>query len=147
MQLDVEVSPPANIWNLSSQDSTSPLWKLIDTFRYINFFLVKSVQTDGRTESDAYEPTVHKHRWAQISTGGLKNETGCFHSMPVNSEIKLLSRSDIECILSVTNSFYFFDPVFFCVTIRRHEWTMEYHVSYPSASLTGLFIQGWKTKE
>ena len=30
MQLDVEVSPPANIWNLSSQDSSSPLGKLTD---------------------------------------------------------------------------------------------------------------------
>ncbi len=32
-----------------------------NTFRDMNFFLV----TDGGTESDAYEPTVHKHRWAQ----------------------------------------------------------------------------------
>ncbi len=27
----------------------------------MNFFLV----TDGQTESNAYEPTMHKHRWAK----------------------------------------------------------------------------------
>ena len=30
MQLDVEVSPPGNVWNLSSQGSTLPLGKRID---------------------------------------------------------------------------------------------------------------------
>ncbi len=30
MQLDVEVSPPANVWILTFQGSTSPLGKLID---------------------------------------------------------------------------------------------------------------------
>ncbi len=38
------------------------------TFRDMNFFLVwiiVKLHTDGQTESDAYEPTVHKRRWAQ----------------------------------------------------------------------------------
>ncbi len=30
------------------------------------FGLVTDRQTDRQTESEAYEPTVHKHRWAQI---------------------------------------------------------------------------------
>ncbi len=42
------------------------------TLQYMNYFLVLSFgqvtsdgRTDGRTESDAYEPTVHMHRCAQ----------------------------------------------------------------------------------
>ncbi len=31
----------------------------------VNFGPVTDGQTDRRTESDAYEPTVHKHRCAQ----------------------------------------------------------------------------------
>ncbi len=30
----------------------------------MNFF-PSQIRTDRQTESDAYEPTVHKHRWAQ----------------------------------------------------------------------------------
>ena len=32
---------------------------------FFNFGLVTDRQTDRQTESDAYEPTVHWHRWAK----------------------------------------------------------------------------------
>ena len=39
------------------------------TFGLVTFGPVTDGQTDGQTdrqtESDAYEPTVHKHRWAK----------------------------------------------------------------------------------
>ena len=42
-----------------------------DTFGVMNYclvwFLVQSRRTDGRTESDAYEPTCKLYRWAQWS--------------------------------------------------------------------------------
>ncbi len=34
----------------------------------MNFGLVTDIQTDIQTEYDAYEPTVHTHRWAQKLT-------------------------------------------------------------------------------
>ncbi len=40
-----------------------------DLFSSLNFGQVTDRQTDGRTESDAYEPTVHKHRCAQKLEG------------------------------------------------------------------------------
>ncbi len=36
------------------------------SYRDMNYCLVNfGPVTDGQTQSDAYEPTVHKHRWAQ----------------------------------------------------------------------------------
>ncbi len=49
------------------------------------FLLQTDRQTDRRTESDAYEPTVPH---TQV---GSKNETGCFHSLPGNPIHSLLN--------------------------------------------------------
>ncbi len=54
MQLDVEVSPPAFGRDLFKRNGTV-------SKRNMNLCLV----TDRHTESNAYEPTVHTHRWAQ----------------------------------------------------------------------------------
>ena len=81
MQLDVDVSPPAYIIKMktpacrTSRESMgykTPHTTL--TFLYCpNDFLSSDFLsrvnfgqvTDIQTESDAYEPTVHTHRWAQ----------------------------------------------------------------------------------
>ena len=43
-----------------------------NTSRDMNFFhLIFGQVTDGQMESDAYEPTLHKHRWAQKRGEGL----------------------------------------------------------------------------
>ena len=35
----------------------------------MNYFLLTDRQTDGQTEGDAKEPTVHEHRWAKKIKG------------------------------------------------------------------------------
>ncbi len=62
MQLDVDVSPPAIILSVwltltkghNREDMQADDYELLSS----NFGLVTDRQTDGRTESDAYEPTV-----------------------------------------------------------------------------------------
>ena len=61
-QLDVGMSPPANIMSFSLTD---PCHSSDMNYCPVNFCLVILSQTDGQTESDAYEPTVHEHRWAK----------------------------------------------------------------------------------
>ncbi len=43
-----------------------------NTFGDMNFFS----SPDGRTESDAYEPTVHMHRWAQKKGNSYRPHLG-----------------------------------------------------------------------
>ncbi len=74
MQLDVEVSPPANIMTFwlglthvtFDLDSCDALYSfksrnIISRQTVVHYFLVFFVQT----QSGAYEPNVHEHRWAQ----------------------------------------------------------------------------------
>ena len=57
-QLDVVVSPPAFLWN-------AYLTLTCLTFDLEFFPSYFGLVTYRQTESDAYEPTVHWHRWAQ----------------------------------------------------------------------------------
>ena len=66
MQLDVEMSPPANVLHLNFQGSSTSLGKLIDIApRFSRYWYEFFSSPDRQTESDAYEPIVHKHRWAE----------------------------------------------------------------------------------
>ena len=64
MQLDVEESTPA------SDDLHFPRYELISS--RLGFGPVTDIQTSRWTESDGYEPTVHKHRCAQKTVCSTK---------------------------------------------------------------------------
>ncbi len=68
MQLDVDVSPPASAIHRHCKLLATILSSLTYTSWDMNYFIVWILvqwRTDGLTESDAYEPIVHKHRCAQ----------------------------------------------------------------------------------
>ena len=86
MQLDIGVSPPANIitfkpglTHLTFDLDPLDLWPrpmnlnmnyfltamISFSMNYSLAILVKSVLVKWQTESGAYEPTVHEHRWAK----------------------------------------------------------------------------------
>ena len=54
-----QLVPPSNNYN-NRTDAID--WLLI--FGLVTFGPVTDGQTDRQTESDAYKPTVHTHRWA-----------------------------------------------------------------------------------
>ncbi len=80
MQLDVEVSPPANFKGSSSplkqnafpsqisylftRDENFPRYDFLCSDITSSLNLVKS-QADIHTESNTYEPTIHTCRWAK----------------------------------------------------------------------------------
>ncbi len=70
MQMKCEIFSSQNFGQVT--DEYFPRYQIISS-------LIFGPGTHGQTQSDAYEPTVHKHRWAQksplsISIGGLKNK-------------------------------------------------------------------------
>ena len=84
MQLDIEVSPPANSKGSPSQDQhwwTSYHIQLYDFWSSdflssLNFGQVTERHTyihTYYTESDAYKPTMHPHRWVQKRLLSLKS--------------------------------------------------------------------------